>query len=264
MELICPVCGKKLENTGTAYVCECRHSFDIAADGHVNLLSGRSGGVHGDEKAMLTARRRFFDRGYYAPIRAALASSAAEAAPRRCADIGCGEGYYTSALADAVGECCGIDISKCAVAMAAKRYKNAMFAAASAYALPFADSSLSLCASVFAPYSQSELLRTLEPGGVFLRVIPLERHLFGLKEILYETVRENPVENRALAGLTLCGERRVSFAMELSPGEDIMALYGMTPYCHRTPRTGADALSRLDTLRCEADVALLIYRSSVI
>ena len=38
MELVCPVCGKRLQRGEKEYRCENRHSFDIARQGHVNLL----------------------------------------------------------------------------------------------------------------------------------------------------------------------------------------------------------------------------------
>ena len=36
--LLCPICGGSLEKQTGAYVCENRHSFDIARQGYVNLL----------------------------------------------------------------------------------------------------------------------------------------------------------------------------------------------------------------------------------
>ena len=33
MELICPLCGETLENTGKSFRCPNRHSFDIARQG---------------------------------------------------------------------------------------------------------------------------------------------------------------------------------------------------------------------------------------
>ena len=38
MELICPLCGNPLIQQERAWVCENRHSFDIARQGYVNLL----------------------------------------------------------------------------------------------------------------------------------------------------------------------------------------------------------------------------------
>ena len=38
MNLLCPVCGLQLNREDRRYVCANHHSFDIARQGHVNLL----------------------------------------------------------------------------------------------------------------------------------------------------------------------------------------------------------------------------------
>ena len=38
MELLCPICGELLTKQDRSYRCEKNHSFDIARQGHVNLL----------------------------------------------------------------------------------------------------------------------------------------------------------------------------------------------------------------------------------
>ena len=39
MELICPVCGNELTKKDKSYVCTQNHSFDMARQGYVNLLT---------------------------------------------------------------------------------------------------------------------------------------------------------------------------------------------------------------------------------
>ena len=39
MDLICPICGAALLRQEREYRCENRHSFDIARQGYVNLLT---------------------------------------------------------------------------------------------------------------------------------------------------------------------------------------------------------------------------------
>ena len=60
-------------------------------------------------------------------------------------DAGCGEGMYLARVQAALrgsGKGCkayGVDVSKIAIRMAAKRHKQASFAVASSYVLPFDD-----------------------------------------------------------------------------------------------------------------------------
>jgi len=50
---------------GGALACALGHSFDVAKEGHVNLMVGRGSRATGDTAEMLAARRRFLDAGHY-------------------------------------------------------------------------------------------------------------------------------------------------------------------------------------------------------
>lgn len=76
--------------------------------GYVHLLPAnrKHSQNPGDDKAMVAARSDFLDRGYYAPLRDALCKLALRSAGDRPApallDSGCGEGYYTAGLHNAL------------------------------------------------------------------------------------------------------------------------------------------------------------------
>ena len=74
MELVCPVCGEKLEKREKSYVCPRGHGFDIARQGYVNLLTvQRKHSLDpGDTREQVLSRRAFLDTGLYAPIAEAL------------------------------------------------------------------------------------------------------------------------------------------------------------------------------------------------
>ena len=140
MELLCPVCGAVLTRQENRCICENRHSFDIARQGHVNLLpvQNKRSLNPGDTAQQVVGRRAFLDGGFYAPIRDALCALAKD---HGCAgpivDVGCGEGYYCSQLSRALGlNLIGLDISKEAVRCAAAKYKNAQWICGSAARLP--------------------------------------------------------------------------------------------------------------------------------
>ncbi|MFG2047207.1 putative RNA methyltransferase [Micromonospora sp. NPDC048935] len=81
--LRCPVCGEPLGLTTDARALRCprRHSFDIARQGYVNLLTGRAPHV-GDTAEMVAARADFQAAGHYDLISVALAAAATEAVAR--------------------------------------------------------------------------------------------------------------------------------------------------------------------------------------
>ncbi|CCH15957.1 putative RNA methyltransferase [Micromonospora lupini] len=81
--LRCPVCSDPLGQTTETRALRCprRHSFDIARQGYVNLLTGRAPHV-GDTAEMVAARADFQAAGHYDVISAALAAAATEAVTR--------------------------------------------------------------------------------------------------------------------------------------------------------------------------------------
>ena len=78
MELICPLCGNPLTQQERAWVCENRHSFDIARQGYANLLpvQQKRSLQPGDTKEQVASRRVFLDGGFYGPIRDELCRQA--------------------------------------------------------------------------------------------------------------------------------------------------------------------------------------------
>ena len=119
MQLVCPNCGEKLEKQDKAFVCPNRHSFDIARQGYVNLLTvqQKHSLTPGDTREQVLSRRAFLEADYYAPIIETLIATAKKyGVSGEILDIGCGEGWYSARLADALAlPLTGLDISKEAV-----------------------------------------------------------------------------------------------------------------------------------------------------
>ncbi|MET8044246.1 putative RNA methyltransferase [Micromonospora sp. NPDC005215] len=117
--LRCPVCGEPLEpaTDTSALRCPLRHSFDIARQGYVNLLTGRAPHV-GDTADMVAARADFQAAGHYDLISAALAAAATEAVDRLRASAATPTGPTPSTLCSAPteatvsGQGCRIEVSR--------------------------------------------------------------------------------------------------------------------------------------------------------
>ena len=64
--LICPVCGGTLAEAGRALRCKQGHSFDLAKEDYVNLLTGsKPADTMGDNKQAARFRRDFLNQDYY-------------------------------------------------------------------------------------------------------------------------------------------------------------------------------------------------------
>ena len=129
MSFSCPLCHQPLSREKNSYICPQRHQFDMAKEGYVNLLpvQHKRSRDPGDSAEMMQARRAFLDAGHYQPLRDAIVAQLRERLDEKATavlDIGCGEGYYTHAFADALPEITtfGLDVSKVAIKAAAKRY----------------------------------------------------------------------------------------------------------------------------------------------
>ncbi|OHU86931.1 MULTISPECIES: 23S rRNA (guanine(745)-N(1))-methyltransferase [Pseudoalteromonas] len=192
----CPLCLEPLKQTQNSLCCAKRHQFDFAKEGYVNLLpvQNKKSKQPGDNLQMVQARRAFFATDHYVFLRQKLVEIIAKQAPKTMIDLGCGEGFYTHAIADVIdAQVYGIDISKAAVKYAAKRYKNVHFGVASIKQTPFSNHCADVLLSVFAPIFTQELQRLCNDNGTLIIVSPGPKHLFELKQYIYDDVQLHEV-----------------------------------------------------------------------
>lgn len=264
-DFICPVCKARLLKEGSTYRCSQSHSFDISKYGYVNLLMSQQSSKkrHGDDSLMVAARRSFLQKGYYKPLRDAVCAcvNSNVNVGSLIADIGCGEGYYSTAVAqNAKARLCGIDISKDALRYAAKTIKQSEFAVASAFELPFGNESVDCILSVFAPSAYEEFYRILNSNGVLIKAIPLQNHLWGLKCALYDEPYLNKPEIRNEELFELISVEGLKYDITLTDSEDIQNLFKMTPYYYKTGRNEADRLLSLKELTTTVHFGVEVYR----
>jgi 23S rRNA (guanine745-N1)-methyltransferase len=271
--LRCPNCESALVTLGARGPLRCArgHSFDIAKQGYATLTAGRTPHT-GDSTEMIADRERFLAAGHYAFIAEALATAAAQVAPRLAnarvvapgradaqgvapgsaarlvVDAGTGTGYYLARVLDelpaAVG--LGLDVSKPALRRAARAHQRADAALADLWQpLPLADGSAALILDVFAPRNGAEFHRVLHPGGALLVVTPAADHLAELIDA-FGLIRVDPDKADRVSGslgthFTATATTTHRHRMRLNDDE-VRTLIGMTPsarHVHPNPaRTG--------------------------
>ena len=266
-ELICPICAQALRQEEKRYICTQGHCFDRAKSGYVNLLPPTASAKrHGDDKLMVRARTKFLNKGFYDPLAGAIAEAVAERVPQDCSvlDAGCGEGMYTAKLLETLKyagkqpQVIGIDISKEALIAAAKRSKNLILAAASTAKLPLSDESLDCVTNIFSPFLPAEFGRVLKKEGLLVRVVPLERHLWELKQLIYDVPYLNPPLEEAAAGFRLTEKKQLRYQITLHGGE-INALFQMTPYYYKTGREDQQKAETAQELTTTLDFGIWLY-----
>ncbi len=282
--LACPLCFSTLTSTGKSLICAHGHAFDIAADGHVNLLLGsrRSARLAGDSKDMVRARRAFLERGHYAALAAAInrivadyLSSLTPGARRswtmNVLDAGCGEGYYLSHLRSYLAEVLGspmsyhgMDLSKDAARQAAKRGPGLHVAVADVNGrLPYVDACFQVLLDIFAPRNPPEFARVLVPGGLLLVVIPTPGHLRELRSALpllnIEEDKRQKVIERLHGHFDLARATSLAYEIELE-AQALGELIQMSPSARHLSPVALDQTRTWGSFRTHVGFELLGFR----
>jgi 23S rRNA (guanine745-N1)-methyltransferase len=269
--LACPVCHAGLRQVDGALVCANTHSFDIAREGYVNLLLQKRSG---DAKEMLRARRSFLERGFYASLSDAVNELVRThlqdvPEPLHILDAGCGEGYYLARLQNALaplqsGSYIGLDVSKEAIRMAAKRYRQLLFVVADVkQRLVLADGGIHAILNIFAPRNASEFARVTRADGILIVVIPASEHLLHLRSALgllgMEEQKQQHVQEQFAGQFELVESSSIAYAMHLNK-EEIEQVVMMTPnYWHMTDEMRG-AMRDLEEIETEAGFTVLVFR----
>lgn len=205
MHLQCPICHTTLQlkqHTNTTWQCQNQHSYDQAKQGYINLhvVQHKHSKTPGDTPEAVMARREFLATHNYQPLQQAIVNAIEKLDIQTALDIGCGEGYYTQAMAQVIPQLIAVDIAKSAIQIAAKQDQKLngqckiTWVVGTGTHLPVADNSLDLCTSFFSPIPKSEILRCLKHQGYLLIATPAPNHLFHMRQALFEQVNTHQPE----------------------------------------------------------------------
>jgi len=185
--LRCPVCRLDLSACGSGRLaCRNLHSFDIAREGYVNLLVGRAA-TGGDQVEQLRHRARFLEAGHFDAVATMIVDRLLPGAGKTWSvlDAGCGTGHHLASVAAGldVAAALGLDVSRAATRLAARRWPNLAVAAANLWSdWPVRDGAADVVLSVFAPKNFPEAARVLRSGGWLAVVHPGADHLIELRQ----------------------------------------------------------------------------------
>ncbi|WP_435979409.1 putative RNA methyltransferase [Psychrobacter sp. DM4] len=279
---VCPICHSPLKPATDTWRCDgsvhpkkTSHPFDVARQGYINLLpvQQKKSKMPGDSQHSIEARKRFLQAGHYQPLQMLICEQMTgllralneakdnnaynnSASDINWLDIGCGEGYYTQAMAQTgMDALIAADISKPAIVSLAKASKvagqlwyqhdkDAQGTAStapiyplvtSAAHLPLRSNSVAGISSIFSPILPAAFAEVLQEDGYLIIAKPDIDHLTSVRNALFEEVRAHD-SDKFLVELapyfTLLHTHQVSTTLNLSTSalDDLLT---MTPYAYR-------------------------------
>ncbi|WP_420175668.1 putative RNA methyltransferase [Luteococcus sp. OSA5] len=258
--LACPTCAARLSRDGGSLLCQQGHRFDIARQGHVNLL-GRAAPANADTAQMVAARARFLGAGHYQPIVEALRSRVRQAS--RIVEVGAGTGHYLAGVLDSQPDAVGLatDVSPLAARRAAKAHDRMGSVVADTWAgLPIRSGAADVLLCVFAPRNPTEFARICRQGSLLLVVTPNDGHLAQARERLgLLGIQDDKLAklNRSLSGaFEAIWSQRIRWTMELDAAA-VTDLVQMGPNAFHEHGQAAEPLT------VDADVQLSVFRRPI-
>lgn len=274
--LMCPICREALHLDGKTWQCAHRHSYDQAKQGYVNLhvVQHKHSKNPGDTPDAVAARRRFLSSDAYQPLQQAVSELLQSISAKSVLDIGCGEGYYTQAMADVVPQVVAVDIAKSAVQTAAKqsqqskennKAQNITWVVGTGAVLPVLDQSMNVCSSLFSPLPKMEMLRVLKEQGYLIIVTPAPQHLFAMREALFDEVKAHEPD-KFLAQMSpefsLVSQQIITTDLNLDQ-QQLKDLIAMTPYAWKAKADKRQALEAHQSFQLSASFCLFLLQKCV-
>ncbi|GEB75993.1 putative RNA methyltransferase [Sporolactobacillus inulinus] len=201
----CPLCGEAftLVNEQRSLRCPHAHTFDIAKQGYVNLLT-KAVHTHYDKQLFEARRRIIVGHQFFNPLMERIVNdidkqmSSNMAQQSTILDLGCGEGSHLAAICDALSQQtskqitgCGIDLAKPGIQLSAKHYPNQIWFVGDLAQPPYQKHSFQFLLNILSPSNYDAFDSLLESGGSVIKVIPGEHYLQELRRAFYGTARAN-------------------------------------------------------------------------
>jgi len=273
--LACPLDGLPFGPYGKTLRCPNGHSFDEARQGYLHLLpvQHKKSKEPGDSPAMVEARSRFLNAGFYSHISERLSTLALDHLPATdhlcVVDAGCGEGYYLVSFLKALLESnsrssatlIGLDIAKPAVHAATRRNKEITWLVASNRNPAILPASVDMIFCMFGFPDYAAFRHILKPGGVLILVDAGPEHLLELRQIIYPEVRKSEppsLEKAEQHGFALQQTSELRYETDTLTREQIADLLVMTPHLYRATREGKEAAAKLESIRLTVDVVFRV------
>nr|WP_245671930.1 methyltransferase domain-containing protein [Caryophanon latum] len=258
-KLSCPHCAQQVTVSEEGRIaCENNHSFDVAKQGYVNMLTHAVQSMY--TKDLFTSRKTVLESGLYDDVQRTLASYIENGAV--VLDTGCGEGTHLARICEKSGAFgIGIDLAKEGIIEAARHYKKEAWIVGDLAKSPFPAATFDAILNILSPANYDEFKRLLKPNGRVIKVVPAERYLTELRQQLFADSEKESYSNaqtvaRFNEAFTHVEQQRVTTTMALTP-ELVPHLLNMTPMGWHRDETKDITLSHITI---DVDVLIGTYK----
>ena len=227
----CPICQKTMGVYDQGRLtCVTNHSFDIAKQGYVNMLTHSAASKY--SKDLFESRKTIIESGLYDPLEEKIAELIGQA--KTVLDTGCGEGSHLArimAKKDGIGV--GIDIAKEGIVAAARHYPEQIWCVGDLAKSPFAKDRFDVILNILSPANYEEFKRLLTADGYVVKVVPQSGYLQQLRAQLYadsaqETYSNEQTVERFRESFSDVTVERITYTVPLASSL-VPALLEMTP-----------------------------------
>lgn len=269
----CPICTNSMQVVDyNRLVCTSNHSFDLARQGYVNLLTKPHQTKY--SKQLFQSRRVIINSGFFEPLNEKISEIIIDKLPNsgkgiKILDTGSGEGTHLANILEKIKDQttteivgAGIDISKEGIQIAAKEYPNIIWCVADLAKCPFGSKQFDYILNILSPSNAAEFNRLLVDDGLVIKVVPNSGYLRELRELLYHSTQQQAYSNQSTVELfndsfeTVATEN-VSYTVNLEPSL-IDPLISMTPLTWGTTAEQLQQLKRANLTAITVDFTILV------
>lgn len=266
----CPICNNSLKVVHSqSLICNNKHTFDIARQGYVNVVSNPSKSTY--SKQLFISRQKIIMNS---PLYTSLHTKISEIihahidsskSKLNIVDIGCGEGSHLHKILENNEHevnAVGLDISKEAIIMAARNYKGNMWLVSDLANSPLTDHSFHVILNIFSPANYVEFKRMLHGNGIVIKVLPRNGYLRELRESIHKS--PNNYNNNHTISLfqkhfTLLNNFQLHYTVELQQ-DYLWHLAKMTPLSWNATSSSIKAFTNQKSANITIDLDILIGR----
>ena len=229
----CPICKAQMVISEDGKMnCEVNHSFDVAKQGSIYLLSRPMNSMY--SKELFESRHTVINAGIYDVMQEAIVAEIKASAPI-ILDTGCGEGSHLHRICEKIdgGMGIGVDIAKEGIIAAAKFYSEEIWCVGDVAHSPYNEASFDVILNILSPANYEEFKRLLKPGGQVIKIVPQENYLKELRVQAFADSEKESYTNaqtveRFKESFTSTKVKRITYTVPLEQ-ELVPKLLEMTP-----------------------------------